>query len=130
VNPSVVARLVELAEAATPGPWMRIGSEVSRPEVDIVRWSYEDLPPSQWPDAEARYAPNLDFIVAARDVVVPLAEDWKRMVAALQEIVDDFEAVELKRGEKADPRDYVSERLAGYAIDALAALDLKEEPAK
>lgn len=45
--------------------------------------------------------------------------EWDEAQAALRKIVKDFEAVEAQREAEGDPRDYVSERLAGYAYDAL-----------
>ena len=72
-----IAEARRVAEAATPGPWLVIGSDVTTPAVDIVRWAYADLPPGEWADAEERAAAQLDLIAFMRN-------HWDEMVDVVE----------------------------------------------
>jgi hypothetical protein len=70
MNEAVVARLVELAEKATPGPWeIHVNPETFRVFLDQ-------------PDSirEIEMEPDdAEFMVAAVNEIVPLARDWERL---------------------------------------------------
>jgi hypothetical protein len=62
-----------------------MGTEITTPAVDIVKWSYHDLPPSTWGDAVERAGRVLDFIVEVRNSL----PDLLAAIEAAQEIVNE-----------------------------------------
>jgi hypothetical protein len=111
-----VARLVELAEAATPGPW-----EVVEPRP----YSWYIVNAEQGIHVGTGTGETAEYIAAVSpDAVVPLAEDWTRMREALLHLTEDVKAA-LEEG-TLPHSDYIDARIA----DCELALDLKEEPAQ
>jgi hypothetical protein len=79
-----IQEIQERLDNTIPAPWHRIGFEISKPEVDIVTWSYAELPPAEWEDADERAGRVLDFIAHARDDIPWLLEQVAVLEKALE----------------------------------------------
>ena len=90
-----INELRALLDRAAPRPWIRMGFEITRPEVDIVQWSYADLPPAEWEDAAESAGRSLDLIVAAVNELAGLldsaarCEQLEAALASIRTIVDE-----------------------------------------